>query len=652
MEKWVNPYPNVFQPLKVGRQVLKNRIEFSPLVSNMVTKDGEITQDYINFVEMQAKAGVALLTLGATPINRGLAREYHSEVNVCDDAMIGGLLRLTEAAHIFGAKISVELFHSGLGGDTSLSGEDYVIGPSNFPIPNQVQKVKVMDRDDMDQVIADFVDAAKRCQRAGFDFILMHAAHGNLLAQFLSERTNKRNDLYGGSMENRQRFPLEVLKAVREAVGPEMGIEMRISGDEIVEDGMRIEETIEFIKKAQEYIDLVHVSAGLIVEYKAQFYVMPPYYRQKGCNVKYARAVKDCPDIHIPVTTVGRINTIDMAEDILKRGDADMVAMARALLCDPDLLNKAYRGHPEDIRPCLSCWGCAETFGSYTRCAVNPQLSRYEKYAVVHPAPVKKKVVVIGGGVAGMMAAKTLVERGHDVVLMEKNDHLGGLLPEISNLSFKEDQRRYLEWNVRTTMACGADIRLNCEATPENVMAEEPDAIFVCTGSKIAKPPVPGIDGPKVFNVMDVDSGRTPVKGKVVVCGGGVSGCECALDLAYAGNDVTIVDMIPAEDFAKSLSMITRTMLLMLLEENGVKMLGDRMVNEIAEDGVTVGDRNWRKEKLECDYVVEAFGMKSTNEYAQQFVQLIPEVYVVGDAKQVKNIKQANFDAYNLACNC
>ena len=283
---------------------------------------------------------------------------------------------------------------------------------------------------------------------------------------------------------------------------------------------------------------------------------------------------------------------------------------------------------------------------------MNPQLSRYDKYATVHPAPVKKKVVVIGGGVAGMMAAKTLVERGHDVVLMEKRDHLGGLLPEISNLSFKEDQRRYCEWNVRTTMACGADIRLNCEATPESVMAEEPDAIFVCTGSVVAKPPVPGIDGANVYNVMDVDSGRTPVKGKVVVCGGGVSGCECALDLAYQGNEVTVVDMIPEEDFAKGLSMITRTMLLMLLEEHGVKLLGDRMVNEICEDGVVVGDRNWRKEKLDCDYVVEAFGMKSTNEFAEQFRMLIPEVYVVGDAKQVKNIKQANFDAYNLACNC
>ena len=648
---FVNPYPHVFSPLKVGNQTLKNRIEFSPLVSNMVTKEGEITQDYINFVEMQAKSGAALITIGATPVNRGLAREYHSEVNVCDDAMLNGLHRLTETAHIFGAKLSVELFHSGLGGDPALSGEKYVLGPSNFPIPNQAQYVKVMDQEDMEAVIADFVDAAKRCKEAGFDFIMVHAAHGNLLAQFLSQRTNQRNDMYGGSMENRRRFPLMVLKAVREAVGPKMGIEMRISGDEIVEDGMRIDETIEFIKKAQEYIDLVHVSAGLIVEYRAQFYVMPPYYREKGCNVKYARAVKQCPDIHIPVTTVGGIVSCDMAEKILEEGSADMCAMARALLCDPDLLNKSYRGHAEDARPCLRCWGCADTFGAYTRCAVNPQLSRSEKYATVHPAPVKKKVVVIGGGVAGCMAAKTLVQRGHDVVLFEKKDKVGGLLHDISNLSFKDDQRRHTEWLVRTTMNCGADIRLNTEATPELVMAENPDAIFVCTGSTVAKPPVPGINNKNVFNVMDVDSGRTPVKGKVVVCGGGVSGCECALQLAYDGNDVTVVDMLPADQFAGGLSMITRTMLMMLLEDNGVKLLGERMVNEINETGVVVGDKNWRKTLLEADYVVEAFGMKSTNDYARQYQELIPDVYIVGDANEVKNIKKANFDAYNLACN-
>ena len=186
---------------------------------------------------------------------------------------------------------------------------------------------------------------------------------------------------------------------------------------------------------------------------------------------------------------------------------------------------------------------------------------------------------------------------------------------------------------------------------PELVMAENPDAIFVCTGSTVAKPPVPGINNKNVFNVMDVDSGRTPVKGKVVVCGGGVSGCECALQLAYDGNDVTVVDMLPADQFAGGLSMITRTMLMMLLEDNGVKLLGERMVNEINETGVVVGDKNWRKTLLEADYVVEAFGMKSTNDYARQYQELIPDVYIVGDANEVKNIKKANFDAYNLACN-
>ena len=646
-----NNYKYVFTPLKAGAHTLKNRIEWSPMVSNMVTKNGEITQDYVDFVERQAKSGCALITIGATPVDRGLAREYDSEVNVSEDSMLSGLHRITEAAHIYGAKMSVELFHSGLGTDLRLHDYPYGIAPSNFPVEGQNQYIKVMDQHDIEQVIAAFVDAACRCQQAGFDFVMIHAAHGNLLGQFLSARTNQRNDMYGGSMENRFRFPLMVCRAVREAVGPEMGIEMRISGDEIVEGGMRIDETIEFIKRAQEYIDLVHVSAGLIVEYRAQFYTMPPYYREKGCNVKYARAVKECPDIHIPVVTVGGINTVDMAEQILAEGSADMIAMARGLLADPDMLNKAWAGHPEDARPCLRCWGCAETFGAYTRCAVNPQICRSRNYAQVQPARQKKKVVVVGGGVAGMMAANTLVQRGHDVVLFEKKDRLGGLLHDICNLDFKDDLKRYVNWNVRTTMNCGADIRLNTEATPKLVMAEKPDAIVVTTGSVPVQPAIPGIDNANVRSVLDVDKTHRELSGRVVVCGGGVSGCECALQLAYDGCDVTVVDMLPAEKFASGLSMITRTMLLMLLSDNHVKLIGDCKVKAIQKKGVKVEDRNWTETVLPADFVVDAFGMKSTRPEAEAYRELIPEVYILGDASEVKNIKKANFDTYNICCN-
>ncbi len=281
------------------------------------------------------------------------------------------------------------------------------------------------------------------------------------------------------------------------------------------------------------------------------------------------------PGIRIPVSVVGGIS-VDMAEQIIAEGSADMVAIARAFLADPQMLRKCYRGKPEDVRPCLRCWGCAGA--GHVQCAVNPQMGRTERYARVTKADVKKKVVVVGGGVAGTQAARTLVERGHDVVLFEKKDTLGGLLNDVCKLPFKDDLKRHTEWLIRTTMACGADIRLNTEATPELVMKENPDAIIVAVGAKPARPPIPGIDGPGVVSVLDVDSGRKKISGKIVVCGGGLSGCESALALAMEGCDVTVVDMIPEDEFAGGVMDITREMLLWLMREHNVKKIGGHII--------------------------------------------------------------------------
>jgi 2,4-dienoyl-CoA reductase-like NADH-dependent reductase (Old Yellow Enzyme family) len=533
-------YPHVFSPLKIGPMTTKNRLVFAPHVANMVATDGEVTQEYVDFIDGEAKTGVGIVNIGATPINWESAPDYYGELNATDDKYIAGLVRLADTVHVHGAKISVELLHAGRGADPQLLQLPYALSASTIPLPDRPRFVKEMDQHDIDKIIEDYQDVVTRLQTSKFDMVMIHAAHSNLIAQFLSPLTNFRSDNYGGSLENRMRFLKEILQAVREAVGPSLAIDMRISGSERIPGGMEIEEVTEVIKMAQEYINTVHISAGWITDQHAQFNTMPPYYKPLGLNVPLAAAVKADSGVTIPVTTVGAIKTLAQAEEILATGKADMVAMARALICDPELIKKSQHGKPETVRPCLRCWGCADSYGSYTMCTNNPEIGRTGIYARVVPAFEKKKVVVVGGGTAGCTAVQTLVKRGHEVVLFEKSDRLGGMINEISSLSFKQDLRDYLGWLQRTVAASGADVRLNTPATVEAIEAENPDLLFIATGSNIFDPPVPGIDKPHVKNVLDVDNNRVEVGQRVVVCGGGVSGLECALELAYQHEFFTI----------------------------------------------------------------------------------------------------------------
>jgi 2,4-dienoyl-CoA reductase-like NADH-dependent reductase (Old Yellow Enzyme family)/thioredoxin reductase len=641
-----NNYKNVFAPLNVGATVLKNRIEFAPMVCNFTTSLGEPTERYVDFVEFQAATGVALIHLGATPVNWETAVDFPCELDVTSELKVSGLRLLADAAHTYGAKLSCELVHAGRGVSSALIKAEKGLAPSNLPIRGKHPYLKEMDQLDIEKTVAEYADCANRLYRCGFDGVLVHGAHGNLLAQFLSPMTNHRADSYGGSLENRSRFPLMVLDAVRKATGPDFIVELRISGDEMLPGGMKIEEVVEFLAVAQKHIDLVTLSAGLIVDTRAFFYTMPPYFHPRGANVPLARTVKQSPRIHIPVSVVGGID-VDMAERVISEGSADMVAIARALLADPDMIRKCYRGKPEEVRSCLRCWDCTGV-ATHVVCAVNPQVGRSEKHRAVLKADVRKRVVVVGGGVAGTQAARTLTQRGHHVVLFEKAPSLGGLLNDVDKLPFKSDLKSYAEWFRNATMTCGGDIRLNTEATPETVMAEKPDAIVVAVGSSPAHLPIHGIANANVFNVLDVDSGRKKVSGKIVVCGGGLSGCESALALAMGGCDVTVLDLIPARTFAMGISDITRAMLLALLKKHKVKLIGDHFIKSIEKDGVHTENRDWKYETFETDYVVEALGMASNKTLADSFVELMPDVFVVGDACEVKNIKYANRTAYDF----
>ncbi len=648
MDVTFNEFPHVFSPIDVGPVHLKNRLQFSPMVSAHAERvSGEVTDGLIAYVGAQARSGAALVTIGSSPVNHEEARDFLGCLSVTRDTDVPGLANLAKEAHIYGAKISAELMHAGrIANPLALKGEPaWVCSLSDDLDPKG--NWHVVTKEDMQKVIADFCAAAKRLKAAGFDMIMVHGAHGNLVSSFLSPVFNTRTDEYGGSLENRMRFQLELLRALREAVGPDMGIEYRIGSWEYAKGSPSIEDVTAFLMKAQEYIDLVNLSGGLITDFDLVQFMMPAYPVPRNINVERTAYVRQHLDI--PVAAVGNIPDIYTAEEIIASGQADIVAMARNLIADMELPKKAWRGEADRVKPCLHCNICCTTpgLGEPVRCAVSPTRGRELQFATIAPSTKPGHVMIIGGGPAGMQAARTAMRRGHKVDLYEKADRLGGRLHEASAMWCKDYHRRYLDWSIRETQECGANIHLNIEVTPELIASVEPDYVVVAAGATHIERNIPGMDRADVLTVTEADLRQKPIGKRVVYCGAGTSAIESAIDLAHEeGCEVTLITRRGQEDLLRDLPFENSGALKDWIKKLGIRIITHACVTGIDERGVTYEGKDGQ-ERIECDTVVSACGMAPDKAAIEALSAVIPDTVVVGDAHEVRNIYWANHDAFN-----
>lgn len=641
-------FPHLSNPITIGRVTFRNRMFSAPMGGTDITNDGCIGPKSTAFYELRGKGGAAAVTVSECMVHPKTdgSHAYH-----LDTAVLNSLAAATytaDAIRRHAAIPSLELSHSGMYAGTYMTDKTKQKsmnqwGASDATRPDGVE-VKALTKEMIAEIVESYGTVAGLAKRAGFEMIMVHGGHGWLLNQFFSPYFNKRTDEYGGSLENRCRLAIEVLKSVRAAVGAGFPIEFRLSGSELFEGGYGLEEGCKIAQQIEPYIDLLHVSAGT---YQRGFGdTHPSMFKEHGCNVYLAAEIKK--HVSVPIATLGGLNNPYQMEEIIASGKADVVYMARALLADPFLPRKVVENREDEIVKCLRCFTCmAERAATSTRrCTVNPLIGREMDGTEVIPAPEKKKVLVAGGGPGGLYAAYTAARRGHKVILCEKEAEVGGILKSEQALPFKHEMYELAGTYKLLAEKAGVEIRLNTEVTKEYAEKEGADALIIAVGSTPLVPPIPGLNGENVVIVNNYYLGKDKVGDEVAVFGGGLAGCECAIHLGMEGKKVCLVEM--RDELAPDANVRHRPLLLKEIEKYVTVYTGYKGL-EVTADGILCEDRNGEKQIVPGKSVICALGQRSRTDVVTNLQDAAPFVRVIGDAAKVSTITNAVYWGYHAA---